>query len=520
MKANKKGKRTFLFHPLLLGFYPVLALYVFNRNETVVAATLRAVITSLIVTTLVIAVFLLIFRSWQRAAAPASFTLLLFYSYGHVYDLLQNARLFGEVMGRDRILVPVWFFLFIVGQILLMRSRGPVLDRALNSVSLFLMVFVAAQILFVLVRFGNIEADPSEKVVSAQGNPLAASVGPDVYYIVVDAYSRQDLLQEKLDLDTSGFISDLKSLGFYIPDCAQSNYDNTLPSMTATFNMNYLDALGLAYFGDKAGYKDQIKGNLVMEQFKEMGYKIAAFQTVYRWFDFRDADYYYDYFKNESALDSQASENFQYLFMKTTLVRPLMEFVERKPELILPSYATAWVPTGNTLNSREYRQYQQNVFALDSLEKIPELPGKKFVYAHLYTTHQPYVFYPDGRFHPFLKQGGNAYRDQIIFADARLLEIVKTILAKSNPAPIIVIQADHSYFKSANRVKILNAYYLPDGGNKMLYPTITPVNTFRVIFNTYFGGHYDLLPDVSRYSENKVLHETPSTCVEKTSTEK
>jgi hypothetical protein len=107
-----------------------------------------------------------------------------------------------------------------------------------------------------------------------------------------------------------------------------------------------------------------------------------------------------------------------------------------------------------------------------------------------------------------------------MFADTRLLEIVKTILAKSNPAPIIVIQGDHSYFKAKERVKILNAYYLPDGGSQNLYATVTPVNTFRIIFNTYFGGQYDLLPDVSRYSENKILHEAPSTCVGTTSSEK
>lgn len=190
-----------------------------------------------------------------------------------------------------------------------------------------------------------------------------------------------------------------------------------------------------------------------------------------------------------------------------------MEFVERNLGIALPSAVATWIPVGNILDSHEYRQYQQNMFALESLEKTPDLPGNNFVYAHLYTTHQPFVFYPDGEFHPHLKQGDRAYRDQVIFTDARLLEIVKTILAKSEPEPIIVIQADHSYFPSADRVKILNAYYLPDGGNKQLYPTITPINTFRVIFNTYFGGQYDLLPDVSRYSENKVLYEAPSTCV-------
>ncbi|HLO30688.1 MAG TPA: hypothetical protein VK249_16200, partial [Anaerolineales bacterium] len=82
------------------------------------------------------------------------------------------------------------------------------------------------------------------------------------------------------------------------------------------------------------------------------------------------------------------------------------------------------------------------------------------------------------------------------------------------PAPIIVIQGDHSYFKLADRVKILNAYYFPDGGDKSLYSTVTPVNTFRLIFNTYYGGQYPLLPDISRYLDRKnSLKEAPSTCV-------
>jgi hypothetical protein len=34
----------------------------------------------------------------------------------------------------------------------------------------------------------------------------------------------------------------------------------------------------------------------------------------------------------------------------------------------------------------------------------------------------------------------------------------------------------------------------------MLYETISPVNTFRVIFNAYFGTDYEILPDISYYS--------------------
>lgn len=511
---KNKTNKNFLFHPILFGLYPVLALYVFNRNEILFSATQQAIITSFIITLSVMAVFLLIFRSWQKAAIPSSLTLLLFFSYGHVFDLLKSVNLFGELIGRHRFLIPVWLLLFIAGQILLARSKKiTILNAVLNSVSLFLMFFLSVQILSFFIQSGSVERNISQENVAGQAGSLSGLANRDVYYILVDAYSRQDLLQNEVNLDTSNFISELKNLGFYIPNCAQSNYDNTLLSISSTLNMDYLEALGIDYRADKVKYRSYIQKNLVMEQFKEMGYSTATFKSLYPVLDLQNVTYYYDYFKDVSVLDSQASLNFQYLFLRTTFMRPLMELIESNQDITVPAFWGMWIPANNTLNGRDYRQYQQNVFALDTLQKIPSLPGKKFVYAHLYVTHQPYVFYPDGRFHPFLVQDARAYRDQVAFANARLLEIVRTILAESNPAPIIVIQGDHSYFKSADRLKILNAYYFPDGGDKNLYATVTPVNTFRLIFNTYFGEQNHLLPDISRYVDSKKnLQEVPFTC--------
>ena len=48
---------------------------------------------------------------------------------------------------------------------------------------------------------------------------------------------------------------------------------------------------------------------------------------------------------------------------------------------------------------------------------------------------------------------------------------------------------------------ILNAYYLPGGDEGLLYPTITPVNSVRVVFNLYFNRNFDLLEDVSYYAD-------------------
>ncbi|GAG20003.1 unnamed protein product, partial [marine sediment metagenome] len=96
------------------------------------------------------------------------------------------------------------------------------------------------------------------------------------------------------------------------------------------------------------------------------------------------------------------------------------------------------------------------------------------------------------------------YRNQVIFISKRIEKIVEGIIANSEVMPIIIVQADHGRsthrIPSGEHVAILNAYYLPGGEAYQLYDSISPVNSFRVIFNIYFGGDYDLLDDVAYYS--------------------
>jgi hypothetical protein len=60
------------------------------------------------------------------------------------------------------------------------------------------------------------------------------------------------------------------------------------------------------------------------------------------------------------------------------------------------------------------------------------------------------------------------------------------------------------------------AYYFPGKDvSELAYPTMTPVNSFRLVFNTYFGGNFPLLEDTSYFSEqtNDANYEViPNTC--------
>lgn len=494
-------KSSFAFHPFLFGLYPVLTLYLFNISEVDLFAIQKPLITSCLILFGLALVFLAAARSWGRAALLASLTVLLFYSYGHVLDALNSSVFSSGEPVRHRHLAPVWFLLFLAGLAWSWKLKDlSRITRVLNSISLVLLAAVSLQILVSPGISPTSRADIKEEPAQT-GSLLVDTTDRDVYYILLDAYGRQDLLAEDYQLDIGDFVAELEQLGFYFPSCTQSNYNLTTAAMVSTLNMHYLESLGLRYGDNRNKAAVLIKHSQVRALFESLGYDTVTFESLFRWMNIEDATYHFDYFASESKMENLASLNFQYLFLRTTALRPLLQWLDTRPDIRISSFWASWLPVNNTLQSREYKQYQQNLFALDSLETIPSLPGKKFVYAHLFITHQPYVFYPDGRFHPFLLQTDAAYKDQIIFVNSRLVPIIKKILAESEQEPVIILQGDHSFSEGEKRVRILNAYYFPDGGSKNLYDTITPVNTFRVLFNSYYDGNYEILPDISWYTE-------------------
>lgn len=437
---------------------------------------------------------------------------------GIFFDITSGLTLLGQDVARHRFFIPVWILIYTVGLVVFFKFKdSPQLTKGLNYISLFLIIPVLLQIAAYEIQGEffklKMNASPTAEVVNPSQS--MTSIERDVYYILVDAHGRKDLLNEDYNLDTSEFIDGLQEMGFYVPLCSQSNYDVTTSSLASSLNMQYIDVLGVKYRDGGEISGSFVRNNLVRKEFEKIGYSTVTFRSLYPSLDIQDSTYHFDYFANSSGFASLASLNFQYLFLRTTIARPIVEWFEARPGIKLSPFWSSWIPVNNTLRGRDYLQYLQNKYSLDSLETIPDLPGRKFVYAHLYVTHQPFVFYPDGQFHPGLKQNISAYRDQVIYADKRLLEIVKVILEKSQIEPIIVIQGDHSYSQGPDRVKILNAYYFPDNGVENLYDAITPVNTFRVLFNTYFDGDYKLLPDVSRYGDDqKQLHEALPTCMD------
>jgi hypothetical protein len=120
----------------------------------------------------------------------------------------------------------------------------------------------------------------------------------------------------------------------------------------------------------------------------------------------------------------------------------------------------------------------------------------------------------DGDAYPAREPGEyrRKYRDQVLYLAQQVETMVARILENSSRTPIIILQGDHGpgsrLFREdparsdlRERLSILNACYFPGAGRKRLYETITPVNTFRVLLNGYFGARLSLLADRNYFAK-------------------
>ena len=101
---------------------------------------------------------------------------------------------------------------------------------------------------------------------------------PDIYYIVLDAYARTDILNDFFGFDNAAFTEYLLEKGFVIPLDNHSNYASTEMSITSTLNMQYIQTL----LPDAEGWpywwllSPLIEGSAVETALMGVGYQTVA----------------------------------------------------------------------------------------------------------------------------------------------------------------------------------------------------------------------------------------------------
>jgi hypothetical protein len=500
-----------LFAPFLLSIQPVLQLFLINIAELDFSEILRSIFAALLFASIVFAVLYLILRDWVKSSLVASLFILLFFLFGDVSDWIVKTFGLGPVRANFLILALVAVIMIVWFWVVRSRIKNTkTLNLYFNLLSVLFLINSVIQMRNYLIENGisfnpTIPPAPVAAVHSAVPRP-------DIYYIILDAYGRNDILQTIYDFDDSSFLNALKARGFYIAEEASSNYIQTMLSLSSSLNMDYIQSLKAdgVKIENRADLISILQDGKVRSVLAQNGYQTVSFRNEYK-ATMPNADIYYD--DSETGLVYPVTA-FESILIDHTLVRVLT---------VLPAFHKALIE----MPYDTHRHYILSTFA--QVKKIPSLNGDYFVYTHIIAPHPPFVFDENGVALPhdepfkladanqFIKDHSRkayitGYRQQMQYINTLVLETVDAILAKSKTPPIIIIQGDHGpgaylHWSSlektfpAERFSILNAYYFPDQDYSLLYPSISPINSFRVLLNKYFGGQFDLLPDRHYYSQ-------------------
>ena len=510
-KASRLN-RFLVLHPFLLAAFPVLFLFAQNRQEGIVLGDLWGPLgITLVAVAVLFAVGWLIFRNAKAAALVVSAWALLFFSYGRVAEGLKDTRVAGVELGRDAFLLPAWGVLAAAAVVLafLLRRHLAGVTTGLNIVGA---VLVAMNMFSIAVSAPvETQAEGTRQQERTRATPEAVKGQrlPDIYYIVPDRYGHPFAHRQWFGVDTTWFQRYLKSKGFYVAYRTMSNYPSTHTSLSTSLNMQHLDQLFRREPLTLHGVYRKLRNFQSARYLKSLGYRYVHIGS---WYEPTSVDPLADVDLNYKRFSEFSSTLYQ-----TTVMPPIARTFDVAEERLDPR-RTKW---------------RRVLAEFDLVERARHIAGPKFVFAHILFPHYQgphppaYTLDRNGNFITGEQELRRSYRrlygDQIVYATKRLKQLIDSLLSDPGYRPVIVLQTDEGLYRSEeldeeprdfswrtvdrselrNKYLIFNSYYLPGVSHDRLYPTITPVNSFRLIFNLYFNAGFRLLPDAHFARESR-----------------
>jgi len=478
-------QKTFWYEhliPFFIAVFPVLSLANENIEFINFTSIIRSLIFSIIAAYTIYLIFFLIIRNWNKTSVLSSLSIFLLLSYGNIYLLIEE--LTGEVI-RHRFLLGLFGLVFLsIALLVVFRLKNA---KMINQAILTGGVVIAIYFIISIGWFELRQKESTELVgLNQEVQDFTQSIEqlPDIYLIVLDAHTRSDVLKDVYNHDNSLFIQELEKLGFYIADCAHSNYPLTDLSMGSIFAMDYFHNI---YDSFSNVVLPQLSKTPVVESLVQNGYVTIAFDNFYfDHFGF-EADHYYSKEKN---LFGSINE-FEEMLIHTTALRLILDM-----EGVFP---TSWVRVFK--DDIYLSQYRDSIYSLDTIKDLPDLDSPQFVYLHLMATHSPYSILADGSFGNTKEGPEYSYIDAVTFIDSVIPGILEEIISESNIPPIIILIGDHGPIMKGvpieERLSILHGVYMQGEEPVGFYDSSTSVNSFRRVFNYLFEVDLELLEDQS-----------------------
>jgi hypothetical protein len=415
-------------------------------------------------------------RGRTKSGLVTTFFAFFFFSYGHLLDLFGKL---GISFAKHEYMIPaalvMWGVIFFFVKAVKNREILGIATKIFNTAGV---VLIAINLIGVLSYHFSKHTPRFQDIESSAPGQIAPHSLPDIYYIILDEFASFRSIKKIYGYDNSGFAGSLEERGFYIAKLSKTAYSETERSLAAALNMNFL-----------TGHDDpfrMIEHNRVVGFLKKKGYRFIHFANYHKSTKrIKDADLYFSFY--EKNMYAFLLGDFYMTLLNTTMLRPLYKYFFDK------------------YYSGHNRGAVLSTF--HKLEKVPGMRSPKFVFAHIMTPHEPFIFGPSGETIDKKYQNDwknkHIYLGQYLFTCKKVLRLIDVLLEKSKTPPVIILQSDHGprsrkdkgIFLGDAWEWIFNAFYLPGDGRKILYDSISPVNTFRLIFNHYFHTNYDRLND-------------------------
>jgi hypothetical protein len=438
-----------------------------------------------------------LFTKNNRKAAILALCTCLFVFYFNEVRYMVMRKMPGSFWGGYGFLLPALscilaFFLYRVG-----RSKND-FQRSFLFLNIAFFLFIVGDLFLLASRRQLNESLAAKNTIATK--PCDTCTKPDIYYLLFDCYTSSRMLQQEFKYDNSNVDQFLEGKGFRIIRNSKSNYNLTPFSLGSCFNMDYLQEVHINtdyYLRDYVPALKTVYNNRLFPLLEAEGYELVNHSifnvkkhpTSLKLFDIWDIARLYD----------------QYNFFKKTY----MDLAFHLPRWL--QFDVDENRGGEYARNRDRNDTMAYNQLMHTIRKTVAKP--RFVYTHFLVPHTPFTFDSLGNrvgIRPMMTAEDEkmAYLNQTIYVNGIMKRVVDSIMTYNKKPLVIIVQGDHGYrynnpAEAEKEFPNLSAFYFYNQDYRFLNDTMSNVNTFRTVFNTFLGKQYPMLPNKHYFLQYK-----------------
>lgn len=442
----------------------------------------------------------LIFKSLVKGGVWASCLLVLFFFFGAIHNFLKSTSFTRSLSSYTFLLPFLLICLFVFS--LYCKKKHVHFDKAHKYFTILFTLLVSIELALILQK---VISNDKQNNLAQHNKDIIKPIftcdtcsKPDIFFIVFDEFTSSLCLKNYFGFDNKYLDSALQSNHFYTAKHSKSNYNSTPHSIGSALNFQYFN---VPLENDSSTAEVILRGwySYKMSQLPELlaksGYAVYNFGIHdFKNYPVHTSHYLYAYERKafyQETLYGRITKDILW-----NIDRWKLPFMSKKTSERSMEIQTAFIA----------RNQQNLQLILKELNTQTNQP--KFIFGHIMMPHAPFYF--DRKGNKIInntsiynnKNNTGPYLEQLIYTNTWVDSILKATNRNFTRPRVVIVEGDHGYRESPpniNRREMyfmnLNTYYFSDKDYTMLYDSISPVNTFRVVLNKYFNARLPLLRD-------------------------